>query len=288
MSNDVIRFGPAGNSQRFYDEGYKNTVQAPQWVNALGLNAFECQFGRGVTTGEDTARKIGEAARTYGIQLSAHAPYFINFASADMTEKSIQYILDASRVMHWMGGGRVVFHTGACKGQSREVAYSLAERGVMRALAAVAEAGYNVNLCPETMGRASQLVHLDECVRLCKNDSSLIPALDFGHLHALDCGAIQGRDDYARILDTVGDGLPDRVQRFHTHFSRIEFTKAGEKQHRNYAETDYGPDFGPLAELLVERALTPVVICESKMTMADDAVTLKAIYDNLQNKANVL
>ena len=48
--------------------------------------------------------------------------------------------------------------------------------------------------------------------------------------------------------------------------------------HRTYEETDYGPDFEPLARLIVKRRLEPIVICESRGTMAEDAVILKRIY----------
>ena len=42
----MIRFGPSGNSQIFYDEGNKSSLQAPKWCNEHGLNAYEYSFGR--------------------------------------------------------------------------------------------------------------------------------------------------------------------------------------------------------------------------------------------------
>ena len=52
------------------------------------------------------------------------------------------------------------------------------------------------------------------------------------------------------MLDRVEAALgPDRAARFHSHFSRIEFTpKGGEKCHRTFADDGgYGPDWTPLA-----------------------------------------
>lgn len=37
----MIRFGPAGNSDSFYDQGYKASWQAPGWLRGMGLSAYE-------------------------------------------------------------------------------------------------------------------------------------------------------------------------------------------------------------------------------------------------------
>jgi deoxyribonuclease-4 len=62
-------------------------------------------------------------------------------------------------------------------------------------------------------------------------------------------------------------------------FSRIEYTKAGEKKHHAYENTAYGPDFEPLAEIIIHRNIKPVIICESRGSMARDALKLKRIYE---------
>ena len=56
---DKIRFGPAGNSDSFYAEGYDSTMEMPAWIAGKGLNAFEYSFGWGVRLKEETARAIG-------------------------------------------------------------------------------------------------------------------------------------------------------------------------------------------------------------------------------------
>ena len=65
---------------------------------------------------------------------------------------------------------------------------------------------------------------------------------------------------------------------YDVHFSRIEYTAAGEKMHRTFAETKYGPDFAPLAAQIVKRGLEPTLICESRGTMAEDAAEMKRLY----------
>jgi deoxyribonuclease-4 len=41
----------------------------------------------------------------------------------------------------------------------------------------------------------------------------------------------------------------------------------------------YGPDFEPLAKAIHALDIEPVIICESRNTMAEDALTLKKLYE---------
>ena len=59
----MIKFGPGGNSLSFYDEGYKSTIDAPKWLNNLGLDLYEYECGQGVRVSIDTAKKFGEEAK---------------------------------------------------------------------------------------------------------------------------------------------------------------------------------------------------------------------------------
>ena len=93
-------------------------------------------------------------------------------------------------------------------------------------------------------------------------------------------GGIQSKADYAVLLDRLGEALGDeRAQRFHVHFSRIEFSAGGEKRHWTFAQTQFGPEPQPLMELLAERRLAPVIICESAGTQAEDAQAMKRMYE---------
>ena len=81
-------------------------------------------------------------------------------------------------------------------------------------------------------------------------------------------------------LDRIGEALGDaRARQFHVHFSRIEYSKGGEKRHWTFAETQFGPEPQPLMELLADRGLAPVIICESAGTQAEDAKTMKRFFE---------
>ena len=275
------RFGPAGNAMSF---PYKSSADAPRWLAGLGLDCYEYQCGKGVHVGEETARKIGAAAGEAGITLSIHAPYFINLANPDpdSLNKTIGYVTQSCQAAVWMGAGRIVVHSGALMKRSRAEALETARRSLRAVLNACDEAGFGaLTLCPETMGKINQLGDLDEVLELCALDERLVPCVDFGHLYARSLGALEGAEACEKMLDRMEAALgPERAARFHSHFSRIEFTpNGGEKCHRTFADHGgYGPDWAPLAAAVARRGWSPTFICESAGTQAEDAVTMKNLY----------
>lgn len=281
----MIRFGPAGNSESFYAAGYKSTWQAPAWLRAMGLNHYEYSFGRGVAISQKSAEEIAVKAAENGVSVSAHAPYFINLANPDpdKRENSFRYIMETATACRDLGGERVVVHVGALMKLDREAALAACREGLAEAYRRLDDAGLGrVRLCPETMGKGGQIGNLQETLDFCLLDERLIPCVDFAHLHALGGGCLNRAEDFAAVLDAVERTLGvDRARRIHIHFSTIEYTAAGEKRHHTFAESDYGPRFELLAPLLKARGYQPVVVCESKGTMAEDARAMKAIYDSL-------
>lgn len=282
---EEIRFGTAGQSESFTAMGYKNSLDVPEYTARFGLNAFEYQCGRGVRLASEKARRMAALAAERGIRFSVHAPYYISMSSLEEDKRlnSVQYLLQSLRAVQDLGGRRVIFHSGSCGKQSREQALEKALDTMARAVAAADEAGYGqLTLCPETMGKVGQLGTLDEVLALCRVDARITPCIDFGHLNARTQGGIATKQDYADILDRMGEVLGDeRAKNFHAHFSKIEYTAGGEKQHLTFADTVYGPRYEPLLELCYERGLTPTIICESAGTQAEDAREMMDYYRSL-------
>ena len=277
------KFGPAGNAESF---PYKSSVDAPRWLQELGLDCYEYQCGKGVRVKEDTAVALGRQAQEHGIALSIHAPYFINLANPDpeSQEKTIGYITSSCLVADQMGATRVVIHSGALMKRTREEAMNIALPFLRSIVAVCEDQGFgHITLCPETMGKINQLGDLDEVLRLCQVHESLIPCVDFGHLYARSLGKDEGAEAVERMLSRMESELgTDRASRFHSHFSHIEFTpNGGEKCHRTFDDDGgYGPAWEPLAQAVAERGWSPTFICESAGTQAEDALTMKRIYQS--------
>ncbi|MGI6152405.1 MAG: TIM barrel protein [Christensenellaceae bacterium] len=277
---DKIRFGPAGNSDAFYEEGHKHTYEAPKWLAAMGLSAFEYSFGRGAKLKQETGEKIAGEAEKYGVQMSVHAPYYINLAN-EKFEDNLRYFMESSLGARYLSADRVVFHPGAKGKLERETAASLVKKNLQDILAALKSEGYaDILYCAETMGKINQIGDLEEVCAFANLGENVYPAIDFGHLNARTLGGIKSREDYAKILDTLKNKVgEEKYKNMHVHFSQIQYTNSGEKMHLTFTDAEWGPFFGPLAELFAERGLTPRIICESKGTQAMDAVAMKEMYE---------
>ena len=275
-------FGPAGNSESFTKMGYKSSLQVPEYIVKMGLDAFEYQCGRGVNIGSEKAAELGKLAADSGIKLSLHAPYYISMSSVEEEKriKSVDYIVQSARAVNAMGGNRIVVHTGSCGKISREHALELAKDTMKLAITALdAEGLSNVRICPETMGKINQLGTLEEVIELCKLDERLLPCIDFGHLNARTMGEVNSSEAFLDILNKIGNELgEERLKQFHSHFSKIEYTVGGEKRHLTFEDTVFGPNYEPLMELVFKKNLSPTFICESAGTQAEDAKAMKDYY----------
>ena len=279
----MIWFGTAGNSDSFYDMGYKSTSQVPEYIKKMGINAYEYQCGRGVRINQAEAIKLKQNAGAESVRLSLHSPYYISLSSLEEEKRdnSINYILQSAQAARLIGADRVVVHSGSCSKISRAAALELAKDTIKKAVNELRKNNlYDIRLCPETMGKVNQLGTLEEVVELCKVDESLIPCIDFGHLNARTFGGLKTMEDFEYIFKTMKNELgEDRMKSFHSHFSKIEYTEnGGEKRHLTFADEVFGPNFDPVAELILKYNCSPVIICESDGTQAEDAKAMLDVY----------
>lgn len=282
MNYSTAKFGPSGHDETFTAEGNFATLQMPRWLRDKGLDLFEYSFGRGVRIGADTAEAIGNEADKYGIEMSVHAPYFINFASVEQekADNSITYLTSSLKALRHFHGSRCVFHTGAEGKQPRAEAFARAKDNFIRALTAISELQLDdLIVCPETMGKQAQIGTVDEVIELCKLASNVYPCVDFGHVNSLYQGALKTSDDFQRIIDALFDGLgEEKTKNMHVHFSKIQYGAKGEIRHLTFADEIYGPMFEPFCEVIVKNGLTPHILSESAGTQCVDAMTMQKIY----------
>lgn len=279
----MIKFGPSGNSESFYAAGFAHSEQSAKFVKDFGLDCFEYSFGRGVHMSEGKAISIGEAFKECGIEISVHAPYYINFANPldENAQKSYGYVLDSAKILKLMGGTRVVFHPATQGKMQREEAVSLTEERmkILRDYVYLNDL-QDIKFCPETMGKLAQIGTLEEIIRLCKIDDIYLPAIDFGHINAREQGSLKTVLDFKERLEYMISELGfERVKHFHVHFSKIQYSAKGEVRHLTFEDAEYGPNFEPLAIALKELKLEPFIVSESAGTQAEDALIMKRIYN---------
>jgi deoxyribonuclease-4 len=262
-----VQLGPAGSG------GYSvSTIEGVTKLKELGLQTLEVEFVHGVTMKNELARQIGAEAKRCGVQLSVHAPYFINLASKDAkkAEESKKRILTSCERLHYMGGGPVVFHPAYFSDMDKEKVFQTTSEAIDEMLEHIQKNGWsNVKLAPETTGKHSALGSLDETIRLTKETGCSL-CVDFAHLYARNYGKI----DYADVFDKL---KPLKLPHIHSHFSGIEYTAKGEK---NHLVMDHNPPFEPLAKEILKRGLDITIICESPITY-QDSQKMRKVFEGL-------
>ncbi len=277
----LAKFGPGGGCEEFRLSDAKSVLDAPAFIKGYGLDAYEYEAGNGLSASAESLLLIGQEAKRQGIAMSLHAPYFISLSSVEAVKRlnSVEYIRRSLSAARLLGASVIVVHTGSAAKISRREAMDFARDTLYKTLESVDTYGVLIGL--ETMGKQNQLGTLDEVIELCSMDKRLVPVVDFGHMNARECGGVfASAEDYRRVFDTVGDRIGDAVARnLHCHFSKIEWTAAGEKRHLTFDDSVFGPDFEPLAEAIAREGLTPTVICESAGTQTRDARRMKDAYE---------
>jgi len=259
-----IKLGPAGSPAKSTLEGISETKK-------LGLQAMEVEFVRGVHMGIDLAKECGAEAKKLGIELSVHAPYYINLASEEKKkqEESKMRILDSAERSHYLGAKEIVFHPAYFGKCDKEKVFQITKEHILGMMEIIRKKEWNVTLSPETTGKHSALGNLDETIRLVKETGCSFN-LDFAHLYARNYGKI----NYKEILDKVQILKSKHIQ---CHFSNISYTSKGE---RNHEVMNSHPPFEPLAKEILERKLNITIISESPVTWRD-SLKMKGIFERL-------
>lgn len=286
---DRPRFGPAGVPSGF--KVLKSPVfGVPKYLHGEGLDAFEYQavrWGPKPQMKKEAAEKLGISAKQHDVWLTVHGSYFVNFCGDEETiMKSEERVLACARAADWMSAHVVVFHPGFYGKRSPQEALELcvkAMREVVESMRSLQITG--VHLGPETTGRVSQLGSLDEVLTLCERVEMTEPVIDWAHIHAREGGKMKTADDFRKALETIEKRLgTDAMKNLHCHYTVVEFTAKGEKRHHIMDEVEYGPPFEPLAALISELGLTPVIISESPILDVDARKMRDILLNKLEEK----
>jgi len=279
---DRPRFGPAGVPPFFRLLGAPLSA-VPELLHDEGLDAFEYQavrWGRKPQIRREEAEKLGFAAEQNDVWLSVHGSYFINFCGEkSIVEASKKRLIACALAAEWMKAHVVVFHPGYYGSKPRNRAL----KGCISVLKDVVEsmdaAGIkNVKIGPEATGKISQLGSLEEILSLCDEVEQTQLVIDWAHLHARDMGRFRTVDDFRRVMEAIEKRLGvEALRHMHCHFTKIEYTRKGERRHHILDNKAFGPDFKMLAKVIAEYELKPVIISESPI-LDLDAIKMQKIF----------
>jgi deoxyribonuclease-4 len=249
-------------------------------VAELGLGCMEMEFVRRASMGESTARIVAETAVRNGVQLSAHAPYYINLNAREpeKVRASQERLLQTARIASWCGARSVAFHTAFYLGDPPEQVYRVVKQRLQEVMEQLRQEDIHVWIRPELMGREAQFGNLEELLDLSLELEMVAPCIDFAHYHARG-GKNNSYDEFISILSRIEERLGrSALDDIHIHVSGIAYGSKGEIKHLNMEESDFR--YVELIRALKDLDVKGLVICESP-NLEDDALLLQSTYQSL-------
>ena len=271
---DKLYFLTAGVPLRAGNKGYEAGFQI---LNEMNLDGLELEFVRGVRISDKSRKAVGTTDKV----ITAHAPFYVNLNAREeeKVEASVQRIIETADVTNSLGGYSITFHAGFYLGQDAELVYNNIKSQIKIITDTLAESNNKIWIRPETTGKATQWGDLEEIVRLSKEFETVLPCVDFSHLHARYNGISNTYDEFCAIFDKIGTELGDyALENFHAHIAGIEYGAKGEKKHLNLEESDF--NYKDLLKAFKKFDVKGAVICESP-NIEDDAKLLKDYYLSL-------
>jgi len=268
-----VYLGPAGIPITAKDSTTEGGIQK---VSELGLNAMEIEFVRNVYINQKKAEEIGKLAENLNIQLTVHAPYFINLLSDFKTvvDASKKRILDSLDRAERMGAKVVVVHAAYYGGLAKETAFDGMKGVTKEILEFMKDNGIkNTLLAYETMAKESQFASLEELLRLVKEVKSkqFTTYVDFAHVFVRNGGEIS----YSDVLEKLKD-----FDHVYSHFSNMRYNVSTKKFADVHMPIDSHPPFKPLAEEIVKRKIDITIISESPI-LEQDSLKMVQIFKKL-------
>jgi len=270
-----VKFGPSGVPIQCKSS---STIDGIKCCSELGLDAMELQFGMGVRMKKEKAEEIFKVSKKYNISLSCHAPYFVNLCSPIKSKVGLSKanLISATNILSIAGGTVAVFHPGFYQEQSPSEAYQAAKKNLKDLKKRLDEKQIKALLGVETVGKKTAFGGLTEVLQLSKELPFIKPVLDLAHIHAREDHTLKSKEDYEDLFKIVEKSLPDYLDNFHFHFSEINYTDKGERNHFPLG-TNNTPPYKPLMKVLKENGYSGTIICETPK-LDIDAITMRDYY----------
>ena len=271
---DKLNFLTAGIPLRAGNKGYEAGFKI---LDEMNLDGLELEFVRGVRISDKSRDAVSAATKV----ITAHAPFYVNLNAReeDKLEASVQRIIETAQVANELGGFSITFHAGYYLGQDAELVYSNINSKIKEITDELAKVNNKIWIRPETTGESTQWGDLEEIIRLSKEFETVLPCVDFSHLHARYNGISNTYDEFCAIFEKIGKELGQiALENFHAHIAGIEYGAKGEKKHLNLEESDF--NYKDLLKAFKSFNIKGAVVCESP-NIEDDAKLLKDYYLSL-------
>lgn len=221
-----------------------------------------------------------------GILISAHSPMNVAIGSKKPGVRflSTDTICDNLKTLHQIQPGipsRIVVHAANFSDRTPEEVYEIQRKTLWSLYYKMKEKHLldNSLICIENLGKVNQVGDVEDIIKLCKLTDNFIPCIDFGHLHGRSLGKfLNSKEDFESVFGMLYSSLPSwKVDCMHIHFSKLLYTKAGEKKHTTFQDKNAGPKPAFFLRALSNApdSFNPVVVCESPDSYKDGYQMMK-------------
>lgn len=273
-----LNFVTAGLPLASENKGYKTGLEI---IKEMNLDGIEAEFVHGVRMTEQNQLLLKDFAAENNLVYTCHGPYYINLNSEEeeKIDASIVRILDTARMGQNIGAYSITFHAAFYMKKNPEDVYQTVHKSIEKICKILEEENNNIWIRPETTGKGTQWGTLEEIVRLSKDFKQVQPCIDFAHIHARSNGLYNTYDDFAQMLEFVGNELgSDSLNNMHMHIAGIEYGIKGEKNHLILEESDM--NYKDFLKALKDFNVKGVLVCESP-NIETDTKLLKDYYLSL-------
>src|SRR2546426_4154718 len=266
----VVRLGRPQNGETKFFSDFQTVIERGDVLHSLAS---------GIAADYIELEELGPIARELAIDLTLHAPYYMDFADVDgLAAKSMDSAVWGGLLADALQARLVVMHLGRYGDLDR----TLALERVKDNLAAVRERYKAARLSPalgvEASGLQEVVGGLAELLWLAKQVKGVVPVLNFAHVHAREGGILRRPEDFAAVFDKAEKGSEGH---YHSHFSGVEHEGGNEIRCTPIKKGDLR--FEPLAECLLDKPYDVTLISSSPL-LEHDAMYMRVILDRVVAK----
>jgi len=273
---DKLHIGPSGNPTDLpaCPPGTCSTELAIGVCVERGWDTMELAFVQQVFLRREEAERVAALSKQHAFPVSCHGSYYINLNAEERAKvgASRSRIVEAATRICQAGGHSVVFHSAFFLGkESAEVTAKVIEelRKVEEELKAK---DVRVWLRPELTGKPLQHGTVEELIKLANGVETVLPCIDWSHLHARNGGGWNSYEEWCEVLDKLATGIRNKnvLQRMHMHVSGIEYGPKGEKRHIPLATADLR--YKELMAALKQAGVCGTLVVEAPRESLDDDI----------------
>lgn len=225
----------------------------------------------------------GELARELDVELSLHAPYYMDFLdNGEMHERSVNHLKWGLMIARGMRASRVITHTGFYHGSKKESLNRAVD--VYRSVSSEysPDKGFPV-IGVEVSGKTEIFGTVNEVLSLAGKVPDIQPILNFAHVHSLNGGSLIEVKDFESVIDSFSKYKKTDL---YTEFSGVEYQDHNEVKLTAIKHGDL--KFETLSEALADRADDITIISSSPLLEHDaqymDIILLRTLSKKLQKR----